>query len=88
MCTLPIEFPSCSVRSVGRTDEGGDPSVTGGGIAALDPFVYRDMRWCAKCGREEQFCEMLEGSAGRGGVCLGCGDERVVAFGRETGVLA
>jgi hypothetical protein len=50
----------------------------------LDQDVYRDMRWCANCGGQQIFVEMYEFEAGRVGVCLGCGDERVVRFSREV----
>lgn len=51
---------------------------------ALDPLIYRDMRWCVNCAGEQVFVEVFECEAGRVGVCMGCGDERVVRFSRTT----
>ena len=78
--TEPIPIPS---TSVGREDGGGG----GEGIApavldVLDQDVYRDMRWCPNCAGEKVFVEVYEFESGRVGVCLGCGEERVVRFTR------
>lgn len=53
-------------------------------IASLDPFVYRDMRWCARCGGEQLFVPCFEVEAGRVGVCMGCGEEKLVAWTRTN----
>ena len=57
-------------------------------ITALDPFVYRDMRWCMRCGGEQLFVEVYECKAGRVGVCFGCGEERVERWTRTNGEVA
>lgn len=70
--------------------EGGDSRLTlecpTAGVAALDPFVHRDMRWCEICEDFREFAEVLEDEAGRVGVCLGCGNERRARFSRTTEV--
>lgn len=78
--TLPTEsfIPPGAVGG-----EGGDV-LWGETGAALDSSVYRDMRWCPNCGGEQVFVEVYEFESGRMGVCLGCGDERVVRFSREV----
>jgi len=53
-------------------------------VAALDPFLYQEMRWCVRCGGEQIFVPVFETDFGRVGVCLGCGEERVQRFTRET----
>jgi len=53
-------------------------------IAVLDPLLYQDMRWCADCAGEQIFVEVFECAAGRVGYCLGCGEEKLVAFEREV----
>lgn len=50
----------------------------------LDPAIHRDMRWCANCGGEQVFLAVYEFEAGRMGVCLGCGEEKIVGFTRTT----
>ena len=57
-------------------------------VAALDPFVYRDMRWCMNCGGEQLFVEVYECEAGRVGVCFGCGEERVERWTRTNSEAA
>jgi hypothetical protein len=82
--TLPTEIPRFPV---GREDGGeGETAVATAPavLEALDSEIYRDMRWCANCGGERIFVEVYEFEAGRVGVCLGCGDERVVRFSREV----
>jgi hypothetical protein len=59
-----------------------------GGISVLDSDVYRDMRWCSKCGGEQIFVMVYEFASGRVGCCLGCGDERVELFTRTVGKAA
>ena len=54
-------------------------------VAVLDSDVCRDMRWCPGCGGEQIFVEVYEFDAGRVGVCLGCGEERVISFTRVSG---
>jgi hypothetical protein len=53
-------------------------------FVALDTDVYRDMRWCSNCGGQRIFLEVFEFEAGRVGVCLGCGEERIALFTRTT----
>jgi hypothetical protein len=72
---------------VGKMSEGGG-SGSLGGLAALDSGIYRDMRWCAQCGGEKIFMEVFEFDSGRVGVCLGCGEEKFVAFTRTVGEAA
>lgn len=57
-------------------------------IVALDPLVYQDMRWCAKCAGPRVFVSVFECEAGLVGYCLGCGDERVVQFTRTCSEVA
>ncbi len=57
-------------------------------VVVLDPEVYQDMRWCAKCAGEQIFVEVYEFESGRVGVCLGCGDESVVRFSRVNSEVA
>jgi hypothetical protein len=67
------------------------PFVLGGsedGTAVLDSDKYRDMRWCANCAGEQVFVEVFEFESGRVGVCLGCGQERVIPFSRVNGKTA
>jgi len=75
--SLPTENSS-PLRSVGKEEEDGSHY----GIAVLDSDKYRDMRWCVNCGGEQVFVEVYEFELGRVGVCLGCGEERVVLFTR------
>ena len=73
----------------GATQSGDVCGVSGEkGLAALDPFVYRDMRWCARCAGEQLFVPMFECDFGRVGVCMGCGEEKVQRFTRTTEVAA
>ena len=57
-------------------------------LVQLDSWIHRDMRWCARCGGEQVFVEVYEFEGGRLGCCLGCGEERVVAFTRTVGEAA
>jgi hypothetical protein len=88
--TLPTE--RFSPTSVGNEIKGGGSGL--GGLAVLDHqgdvglWHYRDMRWCAQCGGAQVFLEVYEFESGRVGVCLGCGEERVVAFTRITSEAA
>jgi hypothetical protein len=70
---------------------GGDPGLKSVGLegsasnfAPLDPFIYRDQRWCGRCGGPQLFVEVFECVCGRVGVCMGCGDERIVPWSRTT----
>ena len=86
----PTEPPSFPTHSVGLED--GDHQSFGERVAvlevpklnfsALNADVYRDMRWCPDCGGNQVFVEVFEFEGGRVGVCLGCGEERVVRFSR------
>jgi hypothetical protein len=49
---------------------------------------YQDMRFCWNCGGQRIFLPVYECEAGRVGVCLGCGDERIAPFTRTTGEAA
>lgn len=60
----------------------------GGGFAVLDSDVYRESRWCANCAGDVLFVEVFETDFGRGGFCMGCGEEKFVAFSRATGKAA
>ena len=84
MISLPIPIaPEAPGQTLGSTEGGGSPLV-----APLDPFVYREMRWCATCGGEQLFVPVFEYEAGRVGVCFGCGEEKVQRFTRTTEVAA
>ena len=77
--TEPIPIPT----SVGREDGGaGGEGIAPAVLDVLDQDVYRDMRWCPNCAGEKVFVEVYEFESGRVGVCLGCGEERVVRFSR------
>lgn len=74
---------------VGAEENGGSqlthdciPSV--GGVAALDPFLYQDMRWCERCAQMETFIEVYRLAEGALGYFLGCGDEKFVRFSRTV----
>jgi hypothetical protein len=62
-------------------------SVSGEGsgfqMAALLGRLPR-MRWCLRCGGEQVFVEVFECEHGRFGVCLGCGEEKLIPFSREV----
>ncbi len=73
-------FPSVNLPSAGVEAGVTHPSA----IACLDPFVYRDTRWCSRCGGEQLFVEVYECEAGRVGVCFGCGDEKLIRFSRAV----
>jgi hypothetical protein len=62
--------------------------TTSAAPVALDPEIYRDMRWCANCGGQQVFVEMFETEWGRVGVCLGCDEEKVVLFTRTNSEAA
>jgi hypothetical protein len=72
--------------------QGGDgsavPKHRESAVAALDPFVYEDMRWCVNCGGEQRFIPLIETEFGRIGFCLGCGEEKVQRFTRSIGEAA
>jgi len=53
-------------------------------ITALDSSIYRDMLWCVNCAGKREFVEAYEFELGRVGVCMGCGEERVVLFSRVS----
>lgn len=53
-------------------------SIEGGSSAALDPFLYQDMRWCPKCGGEQVFIPVDRFEHGWRGYCLGCEEEKWV----------
>jgi hypothetical protein len=72
--------PSASPLVADGKGEGGAQKV----LALLDTDVYRDMRQCINCGGPEVFVEVFECEAGRVGVCLGCGEERIIPFSRAV----
>lgn len=84
--SLAGRFPRGTTDTASR--EGGElTSGEGGttaGVAALDPFLYEEPRWCVNCGGEQRFFPCFEFAGGRVGVCLGCGDERVIPFSRTN----
>ena len=79
---LPTENPT--PFSVGGEDGG----VFRGSVAVLDSSIYRDMRWCVGCAGEQVFLEVYEFSGGRVGVCLGCGEEKLIPFTRTNSEAA
>ena len=86
--TSQTELPSSPLHSV-RAESGDSCGVpTRGTVAALDPFVYRDMRWCVNCGGEQLFVEVFQCDAGRVGVCFGCGEERIERWTRTNSEAA
>ena len=70
--------------------EGGEKCGVSGprDVAALDPFLYQEMRWCQQREEPQIFVEMFECEAGRVGVCLGCGEERVERWTRTNSEAA
>ena len=78
MTSLTVLHPPEGQTSVSHEGSGSCP------VAPLDPFLYQRMRWCVNCGGEQVFVEVFECEAGRVGVCLGCGDERVIPFSRTN----
>ena len=80
MTLLAERFPTAHPQSASL--EGSDRA--GCLVAPLDSQIYREMRWCGVCEAEEEFRTVFEFCCGRVGVCLGCGDERVVPFSRAT----
>jgi hypothetical protein len=73
--------PSASPLVADGKGEGGEPRAV---LALLDSDVYRDPRWCANCGGKQTFVEVFETDFGRVGVCLGCGEEKVIQFSRTV----
>ena len=90
MTSLAGRFPTRNPQSASR--EGG--ALTSGeerdlaGVAALDPFLYEEPRWCVNCGGEQRFFPCFEFAGGRVGCCLGCGEERVIPFSRTNSEVA
>lgn len=56
----------------------GQERGTASGLAALDPFPYQDMRWCANCGGPQMFIPVDRFIGGWRGYCLGCEQEKFV----------
>jgi hypothetical protein len=48
------------------------PGEGGVRVAALEPGLYQDMRWCWSCGGVRMFEDVFEVEDGRLAVCLGC----------------
>jgi hypothetical protein len=78
--TLPTDSPQLTEAVGVRGGDEGEPGI----LAALDTDVYRDMRWCSRCAGEQIFVEVFECDAGRVGVCLGCGEEKLIPFTRAV----
>lgn len=62
-------------------------------LALLDPWVKdpwknQDSVWCARCAGNQTFVVVEIFENGRGGYCLGCGEERVVPFSRTNSEAA
>ena len=57
-------------------------------LSVLDSAVYQESRWCPNCAGDVIFVPVYECEAGRVGVCLGCGEEKLVPFSRTTGEAA
>jgi hypothetical protein len=77
--TSQTELPSSPLHSV----------RAGGGelrreVAALDPFLYQEMRWCAQREELQPFVFMCESATRRAGVCLGCGEYGEERFSRTV----
>jgi hypothetical protein len=51
---------------------------------AVDPFLYQEMRWCGKRQEFQIFVEVFRCEAGRLGICLGCGEERIEQWTRTN----
>jgi len=59
-----------------------------GEVVVLDPNVYRDIDWCAKCAGPRMFLEIFQFEGGRLVCCQGCGDERIAPFTRMNSEAA
>ena len=55
---------------------------------ALEPMLYQRSTWCPNCGGLQTFVEVFEIESGRVGFCMGCGDEKFVAFTHATAEAA
>lgn len=80
MTSLAERFPLNHPESASS----GGSGCAGNSVAPLDSQIYRETLYCPVCECEEEFRTMIEFVSGRIGVCLGCGDERVVPFSRVT----
>jgi hypothetical protein len=47
-----LTVPHCSVTNAVSPDGATSPDV-----APLDPSIYRDMRWCIRCGGQENIAK-------------------------------
>ena len=86
MTLQPTEPPKALPHSVRA--ESGDSCGARSSVAALDPFLYQEMRWCAKRDEPQIFVEVFQCEAGRLGVCLGCGEERIEQWTRTNSEAA
>lgn len=92
----PAEFPVSPSLSAGGEGGGsdaplGEPALSGGGgvrVAALDPFISREMRWCVNCGGDALFVPVFACDAGRVGFCFGCGEEKIILWTRTNSEVA
>lgn len=67
-----------------ESDDGCAASGRRVAVAALDPFLYQEMRWCEQRGELQPFVAMYESEDGRLEVCLGCGQPHFASFSRGT----
>lgn len=82
---LPVERFPAHPQSAGL--ERGDSRGSSQAVAALDSFIYRDMRWCDVCEQMEEVRDLLEFADRRVSVCMGCGTVRT-RWTRTTEVCA
>ena len=54
----------------------------------IDPTIYSEPRWCSDCGGRRMFEVVYECEVGRVGVCLGCGEEKLVRWTRTNSEAA
>lgn len=69
--------PQSASSEGGQLTHSGERGTTAG-VAALDPFPYQDMRWCANCGGPQMFIPVDRFIGGWRGYCLGCEQEKYV----------
>lgn len=90
-------FPSSpaepSIRNVlpsaGVSDsDSGGPGEEPVRVAALEPFLYQESRWCSNCAGETLFYFVFVCQAGRGGFCVGCEEEKFIPWTRANSEAA
>jgi len=82
MTLQPTEPPRALPHSVRA--ESGDACGARCSVAALDPFLYQEMRWCEQREELQPFVFMCESATRRAGVCLGCGEYGEERFSRTV----